>query len=356
MEKTQKPVVQVIEEKCVNCHRCIAVCPVKMCNNGSGSTVVINSELCIGCGACIQACTHGARRGIDDAPAFFDDVQHAVPMVAIIAPATASNFEGRYKNLAGWLSALGVRAFFDVSFGAELTVMSYLHYKKEKDTKCIIAQPCPALVTFMETYKPELLSYLIPVDSPMLHTMKMIRTFYPEYANHKIVVISPCYAKRREFDEVGIGDYNVTFRSLTEYLEEHAIDITRYPEVDFINPPAERAVLFSSPGGILQTVEREIPDIVSKTRRIEGPEVYHYFENLEEVPIFELIDCLSCSMGCNGGPGTLNVEKNLDVVEKKIENRCKEAQKYYKNKKKLANVLKNIGDQVYTKGIIQIDR
>ncbi|MCX7656825.1 MAG: 4Fe-4S binding protein, partial [Treponemataceae bacterium] len=210
----QRPVIKVIEEKCVNCHRCISVCPAKMCNDGSGSYVKINSDLCLGCGSCITACTHGARMGIDDWQVFRDALTRGEKIVAIVAPAAASGFEGRYKKLAGFLQSLGVRACFDVSFGAELTVYSYLKYKKEQKPDCIIAQPCPAIVSFIETYRPELIPLLAPVDSPMVHTFKMIRQFFPEYRDYKLAAISPCYAKRREFDAVGIGDYNVTFRSI----------------------------------------------------------------------------------------------------------------------------------------------
>lgn len=83
-----RPVIAVNEENCVNCHRCIAVCPVKMCNDGSGDVVHVNSELCIGCGECIEACTHDARVGLDDTAAFFADLEAGTKMVAIAAPAT----------------------------------------------------------------------------------------------------------------------------------------------------------------------------------------------------------------------------------------------------------------------------
>ncbi len=54
----------------------------------------------------------------------------------------------------------------------------------------------------------------------MTHTMKMIKEFYPEYRDCKIAILSPCYAKKREFEEVGIGDYNVTFKSLKDYFDK----------------------------------------------------------------------------------------------------------------------------------------
>ena len=41
------------EQFCCNCHRCIAVCPVKLCNDGSGDFVTLNPDLCIGCGSCV---------------------------------------------------------------------------------------------------------------------------------------------------------------------------------------------------------------------------------------------------------------------------------------------------------------
>ena len=50
------PVINVDQTKCCNCHRCIAVCPVKLCNDGSGDFVTLNHDLCIGCGACEAAC------------------------------------------------------------------------------------------------------------------------------------------------------------------------------------------------------------------------------------------------------------------------------------------------------------
>ena len=52
----QKAVISVKQEDCVNCHRCISVCPVKFCNDGSGDYVEIDSDLCIGCGLCAEKC------------------------------------------------------------------------------------------------------------------------------------------------------------------------------------------------------------------------------------------------------------------------------------------------------------
>jgi len=235
------------------------------------------------------------------------------------------------------LKSIGVAAVFDVSFGAELTVKSYLEHLTNNHPKMIIAQPCPAIVSYIEIKHPELIEYLAPADSPMAHTMKMIREFYPTYRDYKIVVLSPCYAKKREFEEIGIGDYNVTYKSLKKYFDDHKIRLSDFRTEDYDNPPAERGVLFSTPGGLLKTAMREVPGIENKTRKIEGPEtVYEYLEKLSGVikegnaPV--LLDCLNCAMGCNGGPGTLNIEKSPDTIEALIESRNEEMQALYLKK------------------------
>jgi iron only hydrogenase large subunit-like protein len=337
MPDNLRAVIQVDPDKCVNCHRCISVCPSKMCNDGSGSYVKVNADLCLGCGACILACTHDARKGIDDADAFFSDLEKKVPMVAIVAPAAIVSFRGKDLELNGWLKAQGIRAVFDVSFGAELTTKSYVEYIKANKPDCVISQPCPTLVSFIEIYRPELIKYLAPADSPMAHTMKMIRTFYPQYKDCKIAVVSPCYAKRHEFDEIHLGDYNVTMHSLNEYFEAHNIKLGSYEKVPYENPLAERGVLYSTPGGLMRTAERFIPGISEKTRKIEGqPEVINYFAHLSKAiddkfaPIFSLVDCLNCSEGCNGGPGTDNHHMPLDEMEGYVERRKQERCKKWK--------------------------
>jgi iron only hydrogenase large subunit-like protein len=352
MGKELVHVIEVNEDHCVNCHMCISVCPVKFAINGLGDVVSINHNLCIGCGNCIEACTHDARLWKDDFKEFYDDLVQGDKIVCIVAPGIVSSFPGTYGSLMGFLSTQGVSAFFDVSFGAELTVKSYMDYAEKEQPSMIISQPCPAVVTYLQIYQPELLPYLAPVDSPMLHTIKMIREYYPSYHNYKIAVLSPCLAKKREFSETGFGDYNVTFKSLDKFIRDNNIDLDSYSPVDFENPAAERAVVFSSPGGLLETVARDNSEVIKQSRKIEGPDViYEYFQKLPEVlskgmnPL--LIDCLNCEKGCNGGPGTLNAEKSIDEIEYYINQRKKKHLREYAKKssgKTSANVNKTIND------------
>nr|MBP3283352.1 4Fe-4S binding protein [Treponema sp.] len=329
-----KPVVFVDESKCCNCHRCISVCPVKYCNDGSSGNVKINHELCIGCGACIEACIHGARYGIDDTDEFFSDLKAGKKIIAIVAPAVAANYHGKDLEFNGYLKSIGVKAVFDVSFGAELTTQSYVEDFKRNNVPLMISQPCPALVTYIEIYHPKLIPYLAKSDSPMAHTATMIRRFYHEYDDCSIAAISPCFAKKREFDENGTCDYNVTMKNLDKHFEKNNIDIASFPKVDYDNPPAERAVLYSSPGGLVRTAERYMPGITTKTHKVEGnPDVIDYLSHLDEClqkgnkPNYILVDCLYCGKGCNHGGGTTTRDIALENQEVFVEKRAIERRK-----------------------------
>jgi iron only hydrogenase large subunit-like protein len=313
--------------------------------DGSGEKLRINADLCIGCGNCINVCSHKARALIDDTARFIEDLRQGKKIVAAVAPAVASFFPENFLNLNGYLKSLGVEAFFDVSFGAELTVISYLDYIKKKNPRTVIAQPCPAIVSFIEIYQPKLLPYLAPADSPMLHTVKLIKEYYPEYKNHKVAVISPCIAKRREFDETGLGDYNVTMYALKNHLDAQKTDVSSFAPVEYSGERAERAVGFSSPGGLLDTAERFVPGVRRRTNKIEGVHtIYPYLEeicellNTDDVELSLLVDCLNCEKGCNGGPGTGNAHKPQSLLENPVRKRSAKLEAYHNPKKReLAN-------------------
>ena len=327
-------VIDIDEDKCNNCHMCISACPVKFCIDGSGEKVTLNHDLCIGCGSCITACKQKARTFIDDTKEAFSSLKSGHKMIAIAAPALAASFSSDWRNVLGWLKEEGIEAIFDVSFGAELTVKTYLDFVKTEKPKAVIAQPCPAIVTYIELYRPELLKRLAPADSPMLHTIKMVKKFYPQYSGHRVMVLSPCIAKKREFQETGLGNYNVTFKGLKSYIESKNISLKSRKPSEFDNPPAERAAMFSSPGGLMKTVIRENPGLSEDIRKIEGiHEIYPYLDQLEESinkdmnPL--IIDCLNCSKGCNGGTGTLTEDVSPDELEYHIKTRTKELKEKY---------------------------
>jgi iron only hydrogenase large subunit-like protein len=197
-------IIGIKEQNCTNCHQCIAVCPVKVCNNGSGDVIKFNNNLCIGCGRCIEACvrSHGgiieksARFVIDDAPEFTANLPKK-EIVALIAPSAQSNFD--LGKLITALRLLGVKGVYDVSLGAEITIACYHDAIQSGMAKIpVIATPCSAIVKYIELNHPKLIEHLAPIGSPVYNLAIYVKSLHP---NAEIAFISPCLAKRREFQE-----------------------------------------------------------------------------------------------------------------------------------------------------------
>ncbi len=318
-------VIKLDKTKCQHCLACLLVCPVKLCNIVEPDGISVNADLCIGCGECIRACKtkgHNARSGVDDFEEFLQEVEAGVPMGVLVAPAAAVNYAGKLPRLISALRNLGVRHIFDVSFGAEIATYNYLKLIRFGIKKPLIAQPCPAVVNFIEIYHPDLIPYLAPTQSPALAAADWVRR-QPAYKGLKLAFLGPCLAKRREIHDPntkGIVSYNITYRSLDDFFQEKGISLMELEPSGFDTPEAERAVVFSQPGGLTETFRRfGVPIKKSDVPRIEGPqEVYlNYLPELKndilsgKGPV--LVDILNCQYGCNIGPAVTHQHTHFQV-------------------------------------------
>lgn len=346
-------VIKMIKNRCVNCHQCISVCPVKYCNDASNleEGITINPNLCIGCGACIKVCTHKAREIIDDTIKFFDDLRHGERIIVLVAPAVDVNFPGQLKNLLGWFKHIKIQKNFDVSFGGEITSYEYAKaYKNNIDTP-LIAQACPCVVNFIEIYKPSLVKYLAPIGSPVMNLANWVHSIYP---SHKLAFISPCIAKKREFDDPntkGLISYNVTIQGLKKYMNLNGINLNSYNEINFDGiAEAEKGILYSQPGGLYESIKKyKLPIKSYQVRQIEGTEIYQeFFDELENdilnsVCDIAIVDALNCTHGCNRGTGTnYNERTTNDVLHLQSERLEKHKNEYYKSESDYAKLLSRL--------------
>ncbi len=307
-----RTVIQTDVEKCVGCNRCIHSCPVPDCNStylaDGQSKSAIDEERCIMCGRCLEACEHGARTYVDDTERFFRDLADGAGISIIAAPALKNNIP-EYKRLFGYLRAAGVKEFYDVSYGADITTWAYLRAIEDKKLPAVVAQPCPAIVNFVQKYQHNLMNRLSPIHSPMMCTAVLVKKYIK--APERLVFLSPCVAKISEINDPncqGLITYNVTYRKLQEYMALHNIALSRYPEIDFAMKPELMGDIYSLPGGLKENVHWYAPDVWVK--QVEGPDlVYPYLKEygdrlVKNKPVPPVLDCLSCEFGCNMGTGT----------------------------------------------------
>jgi Na+-translocating ferredoxin:NAD+ oxidoreductase RNF subunit RnfB len=264
--------------------------------------VDVNTEMCIKCGECIKACTHYARDYTDDTEDFMRDINSG--LAVIVAPAIKMTFDGYWRHVLQWLRDKGVKHIYDVSFGADICTWAHLTYVKKNPDKKIISQPCAAIVNYVQHYAHQLIPYLSPVHSPMMCTAVYVKK---KHGNIKIAVLSPCIAKKDEYNQTKLADYNVTFGKLLDYIKDNRISIpkTGHSKFEFDVFQGMAGAFYPRPGGLKDNLKLYAPNL--NVINAEGaPGIYRTLDNYtneKHSALPTVFDVLSCHHGCCVGPG-----------------------------------------------------
>ena len=296
-------------ENCISCNKCIRSCPVLTANMSRGSSIDVNDEACIKCGACFKACQHSARDYEDDTEQFLADLKAGKKISVLAAPAFVANYPDDYKQIYGYLKALGVVDIFNVSHGADICTWSYIKYIKKTGKTGLISQPCSAIVNYIEKYKPELIKSLIPIQSPMMCEAIYLKKY--KQVSEDLAFLSPCIAKGDEIKDKntkGYVKYNVTYKKLLSAISGNYHSAKAYDEViDY-----GLGSFYPHPGGLRENVNFFLGNV--PVLQVEGTtEAYEFLDTYAdrkgEKPF--LVDILNCSKGCLRGTA---VDENIDDV------------------------------------------
>ena len=298
-------------EKCIVCNKCISVCPVPAANyavklEDGSNRIEVEGDACIACGACFDACKHDARSYRDDTERFFEDLKKGEKISLLVAPAFMANYPGDGQKYLGILKSAGVGHIISVSFGADITTWAYLNYISSHKFLGGISQPCPAVVNYIEKNMPELLPRLMPVHSPLMCGAIYVKKYMG--LKDRLAFISPCIAKKSEIEDPNCGgyvSYNVTFKHLIEYIEQHKLkgDKLAKDEIEY-----GLGSVYPTPGGLKENIYWFLGEDIF-VRQAEGEKhMYEYLREYQErvrmkkaLPF--MVDALNCSQGCLYGTG-----------------------------------------------------
>ena len=291
--------------KCIECHRCVAVCDqiqtvsvLTPAHRGSDVKVVPAFDLpliesnCITCGQCILVCPVGALYEKDDVDlvwkALNDPTKHVIVQEApAIRAALGEEFGMPPGSLVTGkmitaLRRLGFDKVFDTNFTADLTIIEegneLLKRVKEGGALPMITSCSPGWIKFCEHFYPDLLDHLSTCKSPQQMFGALAKTYYAELSGidpKDIVSVSimPCTAKkfeaqRPEMNSSGFRDvdYVLTTRELGRMIKEGGIDFVNLPDEEHDAPMGEytgAATIFGATGGVMEAALRTVYAVVT---------------------------------------------------------------------------------------------
>ncbi|MFN2313608.1 MAG: [Fe-Fe] hydrogenase large subunit C-terminal domain-containing protein [Bacteroidales bacterium] len=292
--------VYTIKELCRTCYTCVRECPARAIRIVGGQAEVI-TERCVACGNCTKVCSQGAKVFVNTVDTVRKVLDKPGKKAALVAPSFPAEFHDviDHKKVVGMIRALGFDYVVEVSFGADLVAHRYRNLINEAGAENYISSDCPAIVSFIRFYHPDLTRNLIPVVSPMVAMTRVMRKKHGD--DLSVVFIGPCVAKKSESPEV---DVSITFLELREMFESSGISPDTALPSEFDPPLGGRGAIFPVTRGLLQTAgvndDAITGNIIAAEGRIDFQEAIKEFE--EGMIGGQHLELLCCE-GCIMGPG-----------------------------------------------------
>jgi iron only hydrogenase large subunit-like protein/aerobic-type carbon monoxide dehydrogenase small subunit (CoxS/CutS family) len=331
--ENENPVIVRTTEYCVECRRCVNICPVAAYgHNFRGGASVIGTPYaepldCIFCGACVKHCPTAAltdQGNLDDLAKDLDDMN--ILAVAIVDPAILESVGNEFSSidnkekLAGLLRELGIEKVFDLGWGfqkyaeklaEEIHPRRKLFQKtKSKKPRLVISSFCPSAELYIKKYFPELAGLIAKTPRPEELMAEAVKNEYArrekiDPGNIKTVLISACTSRKKL--KAKALDYIITVREMGRLARLKKINTESAAEgqadkfLDGFDEKFEKMVNFGN-----------LPEIVGEdilTQKANG--VSEIKKILEKIKKHELegdfLEVMVCPAGCgNGGGQSLN--------------------------------------------------
>ncbi|HZK01238.1 MAG TPA: [Fe-Fe] hydrogenase large subunit C-terminal domain-containing protein [Anaerovoracaceae bacterium] len=312
----QENVIYTVTANCQDCYRCVRVCPVKAIRVKEGQAY-IEDDLCIKCGTCIRECPQGAktiRSSVEKVKRLLSSEKKVAVSVAPSFPALFSGW--RSFRLPSALRLLGFDYISETAEGAQMVADKAFEIKNEGG----ICTACPAVINYIEKYRPEHVEELMPIVSPMIAHGRYLKNKLGD--GWAVVFIGPCAAKKDEAmrpEHEGVIDAVLTFTELIDWMQEEQIDLSTCTESGFESQGDLRlARLFPLEGGMLKAGHVSYDGTDADVLCVSGNEdVIELLSIPSKEWGYKVVEPLFCSGGCINGP-CLQEKKNYFLRKQEL--------------------------------------
>jgi iron only hydrogenase large subunit-like protein/uncharacterized Fe-S cluster-containing protein len=275
----------------------------------------VMEDRCIGCGTCVRECPQEAKSYRRDLGRVRELFAPGAWVAASLAPSFAAAYPSSLRRrLPSALRRLGFAYVGETAIGAFPVAKATAELVTANFWASHICTACPAVVRYVELYRPELVEKLVPVVSPMLAHARHIRERLHDKGQIRVVFIGPCVAKKAEADRPeheGLVDVAITFQELDEWLQQEAIDLSACEESDFDEAPLGFSRLFPLEGGSIRTSGWSTDVLNANVISASGfSELCIAFDDMATSAIPHVVEPLFCPQGCINGPA-MSGEHNL---------------------------------------------
>lgn len=382
----ENPSIMRKEELCIQCGICKNTCKNRVGIHYEKEEV--KKHICINCGQCVIDCPTGSicvKPYYEQILELLQDKSKTMivstsPSVRVAIGEAFGMEAGTFSEgkMVAALRKLGFDYVFDVTFGADLTIMEeaseLVQRIKENKNLPQFTSCCPAWVKYAEIYHDDMLKYISSCKSPIGMQGPMIKTYFSQNAkidpSHIVnVAVTPCTAKKFEItrEELNVSrkfhdvsnlkdmDYVITTTELVEMIQKSGIDFLSLKDEeydDILGKGSGAGVIFGNTGGVMEAAIRTayhmitgkkaperlleyvpvrgLEDVKETSVEIEGLElrvaVVHGLKNVEMILEsikngtcqYHFVEVMNCRGGCIGGGGQpINKKETADRIKQK---------------------------------------